>query len=95
MSTGSRDFLIEIGTEELPPKALGTLADALRAGIDAGLEKAGLARGAVTGFATPRRLAVRVERLAAQQPDQHVRRRARHRRACRAPWGGAPRCRSR
>jgi glycyl-tRNA synthetase beta chain len=75
MSTAHRDFLIEIGTEELPPKALGTLADAFRAGIGAGLEKVALTHGAITGFATPRRLAVRVERLATQQPEQHVRRR--------------------
>ena len=75
MSTTSRDFLIEIGTEELPPKALGTLADAFLAGIGAGLEKAGLAHAGLAGFATPRRLAVRAERLAARQPEQHVRRR--------------------
>jgi glycyl-tRNA synthetase beta chain len=75
MSTASRDFLIEIGTEELPPKALGTLADAFRVGIGAGLEKAGLGHAGIAGFATPRRLAVRVERLAARQPEQHVRRR--------------------
>ena len=75
MSTAHRDFLIEIGTEELPPKALGTLADAFRAGIGAGLEKAALAHGGITGFATPRRLAVQVERLATQQPEQQVRRR--------------------
>ena len=69
MSTTSRDFLIEIGTEELPPKALGTLADAFLAGIGAGLEKAGLAHAGLAGFATPRRLAVRAERLAARQPE--------------------------
>jgi glycyl-tRNA synthetase beta chain len=74
MST-ARDFLVEIGTEELPPKALGTLADAFVAGIGAGLGKAGLAHAGIAGFATPRRLAVKVERLAAQQPEQHVRRR--------------------
>jgi len=75
MTTASRDFLVEIGTEELPPKALGTLADAFLAGIRAGLEKAGLAHAGIAGFATPRRLAVRVERLAARQSEQHVRRR--------------------
>jgi glycyl-tRNA synthetase beta chain len=75
MSTAHRDFLIEIGTEELPPKALATLAEAFRAGVGTGLEKAGLAHEGIAGFATPRRLAVRVERLAAQQPEQHVRRR--------------------
>ena len=75
MSTAHRDFLIEIGTEELPPKALRTLADAFITGIGAGLEKASLTHGGILGFATPRRLAVKVERLAAQQPEQHVRRR--------------------
>src|SRR5262249_20513557 len=75
MSTAHHDFLVEIGTEELPPKALGTLAEAFLTGIGAGLEKASLAHGGIARFATPRRLAVRVERLAAQQPEQHVRRR--------------------
>ena len=75
MSTAHRDFLIEIGTEELPPKALRTLADAFTAAIGAGLEKASLTHARIVGFATPRRLAVKVERLAAQQPEQHVRRR--------------------
>ena len=75
MSTAHRDFLIEIGTEELPPKALRTLADAFITGIGAGLEKASLTHAGILGFATPRRLAVKVERLAAQQPEQHVRRR--------------------
>ena len=74
MST-ARDFLIEVGTEELPPKALSTLSDAFVGGIAAGLDKAALAHGDVIGFATPRRLAVKVLRLAAQQPEQHVRRR--------------------
>jgi glycyl-tRNA synthetase beta chain len=74
MST-ARDFLIEVGTEELPPKALSTLSDAFVGGIAAGLDKAALAHGDVIGFATPRRLAVKVLRLAAQQPQQHMRRR--------------------
>jgi glycyl-tRNA synthetase beta chain len=70
-----RDFLFELGTEELPPKALGQLEAALRAGIAAGLADAGLRHGAIESFAAPRRLAVRVRRLAAQQPDQAIRRR--------------------
>ena len=45
------------------------------AAVSEGLDKAGLAHGAVTGFATPRRLAVLVRRLAARQPDQHLKRR--------------------
>ena len=60
----TRDLLIEIGTEELPPKALSTLAAAFEQGIRAGLEKAGLASGAIQRFATPRRRAsALVERL--------------------------------
>ncbi|MDE2221320.1 MAG: glycine--tRNA ligase subunit beta, partial [Gammaproteobacteria bacterium] len=70
-----RDFLFELGTEELPPKALGQLEAALREGIAGGLASAGLAHGAIESFAAPRRLAVRVRRLAAQQPDQAIRRR--------------------
>jgi glycyl-tRNA synthetase beta chain len=71
---GSRDFLFEIGTEELPPKALRALELSLVATLGAGLDKAGLAHGELVGFATPRRLAVWVKGLAAQQPEQQLRR---------------------
>ena len=71
----SRDFLVEIGTEELPPKSLLALADAFTAGIGKGLDEAGLGHGAVERFATPRRLAVRVRRLAERQPDRAIERR--------------------
>ena len=70
-----RDFLVEIGTEELPPKALRLLERAFAGALAAGLAKAGLAHGEVKSFATPRRLAVFVRRLAAQQPDQKIERR--------------------
>ena len=70
-----RDFLFELGTEELPPKALPQLERSLREGIAAGLAAAGLKHGAIESFATPRRLAIRVRRLAARQPDQAIRRR--------------------
>ncbi|CDZ95247.1 MULTISPECIES: glycine--tRNA ligase subunit beta [Pseudomonadaceae] len=66
------DFLVELGTEELPPKALDKLSAAFRAGIEKGLKDAGLAHGRVQAFAAPRRLAVLVEQLAAQQPDRSV-----------------------
>lgn len=69
-----RDFLVEIGTEELPPKSLQALIDAFAAGIAAGLRSAGLEFGAVEPFATPRRLTVRVRRVASAQPAQEVRR---------------------
>ena len=75
MTLARRDFLVEIGTEELPPKALRPLSDAFVAGVTAGLEKAQLIHADVSGFATPRRLAVLVKRLVAAQPEQHLRRR--------------------
>jgi len=69
------DFLVEIGTEELPPKNLLALAEAFRDGVAAGLDAAGLTHGAALAYATPRRLAVLVRRLLDQQPDQRVERR--------------------
>jgi len=70
-----RDFLLEIGTEELPPRALRELELALAAQVQAGLKDADLTHGAVESFATPRRLAVLVRRLIARQPDREIRRR--------------------
>ena len=70
-----RDFLVEVGTEELPPKALRELELAFAAGVTAGLAKAGLAHGDVQSFATPRRIAVLVKRLASRQPEQDIKRR--------------------
>lgn len=70
-----RDFLFEIGTEELPPRALPELEQALRTALAEQLAAAHLQHGPIASFATPRRLAVRVRRLAAQQPEQNIRRR--------------------
>jgi glycyl-tRNA synthetase beta chain len=70
----ARDFLVEIGTEELPPKSLYVLAQAFSEGIQKGLAAANLAHGAVEWFATPRRLAVRVSELVEQQQNQEIRR---------------------
>jgi len=70
-----RDFLFELGTEELPPIALPAFEQALREGLAAQLEAATLRHGAIESFATPRRLALRVRRLVARQPEQTVRRR--------------------
>ncbi len=75
MKAERRDFLLEIGTEELPPRSLLALQQALVTALAAGLAKADLAHGELVGFATPRRLAVWVKRLAAQQPEQHLKRR--------------------
>src|SRR5471030_2441978 len=66
------DFLVELGTEELPPKALNTLADAFLAGIDKGLQAAGLSYEAKTVYAAPRRLAVLITALDIQQPDRSI-----------------------
>lgn len=68
----AQDFLVELGTEELPPKALKSLAEAFLAGVEQGLKAAGLGYVAARAFAAPRRLAVQVDQLAAQQPDRSV-----------------------
>lgn len=66
------DFLVEILTEELPPKALLTLAKAFCQQIKERLQKIDLAFDDVMFFATPRRLAVCVQQLASATPDQLV-----------------------
>lgn len=68
----AQDFLVELGTEELPPKALKSLGDAFLSGIEQGLKAAGLGYAKAQVFAAPRRLAVLVEQLATQQPDRTV-----------------------
>lgn len=70
-----KTFLVEIGTEELPPKALRNLAESFAANFTAELDAAGLAHGEVTWFASPRRLALKVAHLAASQPDREVEKR--------------------
>jgi glycyl-tRNA synthetase beta chain len=63
-------LLIELGTEELPVKALPGLAAAFADGVVAGLARRGIAHGAARVLYTPRRLAVLVEAVAAEQPEQ-------------------------
>ncbi|PKH23670.1 glycine--tRNA ligase subunit beta [Enterobacterales bacterium CwR94] len=70
-----KTFLVEIGTEELPPKALRNLAESFAANITAELDAAGLTHGDVSWFAAPRRLAVKVAQLSAAQPDREVEKR--------------------
>ncbi len=60
-----KTFLVEIGTEELPPKALRSLAESFAANVTAELDNAGLAHGKIEWFAAPRRLALKVANLAA------------------------------
>ena len=66
------DFLVEIGTEELPPKALLSLIEAFRESIVKQLADSGLGFAGVQTFATPRRLAVMVESLDQQAPSKEV-----------------------
>ncbi|MBC3250991.1 glycine--tRNA ligase subunit beta [Serratia fonticola] len=68
-------FLVEIGTEELPPKALRSLAEAFAANFTAELDNAGLEHGEVKWFAAPRRLALKVADLSAAQADREVEKR--------------------
>jgi glycyl-tRNA synthetase beta chain len=75
MTDKRRDFLVEIGTEELPPKSLPELSRAFTEGIATLLAEAGLKHGAIVPYAAPRRLAVFVPRLAERQPDQKIERR--------------------
>lgn len=68
----SADFLVEVGTEELPPKSLLELAEAFRSGIEAQLRLAQLQFTQATAYASPRRLAVLVNDLAEQAPPKEV-----------------------
>jgi glycyl-tRNA synthetase beta chain len=70
-----QDFFVEIGTEELPPKALKTLATAFSDNIVEELAKQNLSHADVSWYAAPRRLAVRVNQLALQQQDKVVEKR--------------------
>lgn len=69
------DFLVELGTEELPPKALLALSESFRDGVASRLATAGLAHDGIEAFATPRRLALRITQLALAQPEQKIQRR--------------------
>ena len=68
----AHDFLIELGTEELPPKVLAALGDALLAGIEKGLQGAGLGYAGKQVYAAPRRLAVLIRQLELQQSDRSI-----------------------
>ncbi|ELI5735034.1 glycine--tRNA ligase subunit beta [Vibrio fluvialis] len=71
----AKEFLIELGTEELPPKQLRTLAEAFATNFAAELQSADIAHDGVTWYATPRRLALKVANLAEGQPDKVVEKR--------------------
>lgn len=70
MSTA--DFLVEVGTEELPPKALRSLMDAFAENLTTAIDDERLLHGDVHAYASPRRLAVVIEKLATAQEDRKV-----------------------
>ena len=71
----TQNFLVEIGTEELPPKALKTLATSFADNVEVELNQAGLTFDKIEWFAAPRRLAVKVLNLATQQPSKEIEKR--------------------
>lgn len=70
-----KDFLVEIGTAELPPKALPELAQAFCSNIQTSLAVSRLEHGDVQLYATPRRIAVLIKNLSTKQTDEQVERR--------------------
>ena len=72
--SATKDLLIEIGTEELPPKALQTLSNAFTAAVVEGLKEASLEASEVISYAAPRRLAVLLKSVPVKQQDQSIER---------------------
>lgn len=72
--SGTRNLLVELLVEELPPKSLKKLGDSFAESLITGLRTQALASSdcAVTSFASPRRLAVHIGDVASQAPDKHV-----------------------
>lgn len=72
MSTHLHNFLVELGTEELPPKSLLTLSSEFHHQLATSLKNLGVEFGTITPFASPRRLALMVENLPATTPLKSV-----------------------
>jgi len=72
--TGTATLVVELFTEELPPKALKPLGQAFADGLLAGLTDRGFVTSAsvMTPYATPRRLAVSITHVLATSPDERV-----------------------
>ena len=66
----THDFLLELGTEELPPKLLLKLSKALKDNLSSELEKLSIKSDSIKAFATPRRLAISISELQSKQQDQ-------------------------
>lgn len=73
--SSTKDLLFELGTEELPPKSLKRLSEALARGFLVGLDHVDLSYGEVEAFASPRRLALLVRDCQTHQPDRKIERR--------------------
>ena len=63
-------ILFELGCEELPPKSLKPLRDALQASVTEQLNEAEIGFDSIKAFAAPRRLAIRIEGISDKQPDR-------------------------
>ena len=68
----THDFLLELGTEELPPKLLLKLSNSLKDNLSKELEKLSIKSDSIKAFATPRRLAISISKLQSKQQDQVV-----------------------
>ena len=66
----THDFLLELGTEELPPKLLLKLSNSLKDNLSKELEKLSIKSDSIKAFATPRRLAISISELQSKQQDQ-------------------------
>ena len=66
----THDFLLELGTEELPPKLLLKLSNALKDNLSKELEQLCIKSDSIKAFATPRRLAISISELQSKQQDQ-------------------------
>ncbi len=84
-----QDLLIEIGTEELPPKALDRLSIAFQSSIESQISQAGLTFASIQRFATPRRLALLITQLDTAQADREVERKGPAVKAAFDPSGNA------
>ena len=68
----THDFLLELGTEELPPKLLLKLSNSLKDNLSKELEKLNIESESIKAFATPRRLAISISELQSKQLDQII-----------------------
>lgn len=77
MMSAAKSLLIELGTEELPPKSLDELGAAFLRGVCDGLGRRGVAAlfDRATSYVTPRRLAIHIPEVATTQPEQTIERR--------------------